>query len=90
MGCLWSLVIENPHIPARAEDRQFRNNDIDNVTKNRNISIHKDGNHGCIVQSDEDGRDKKLGNDVNQQGDLALPLVLENCYCHQRNTSHKL
>ena len=50
---------EIPHKCARVESRKVGNNQIPNVTKNKKFSTCKDGQHGCTVQSSEDGRDKK-------------------------------
>lgn len=69
-----------PHKRARIEDSQTGNNDIHNATKSRNFSSCMDGKHGVTVPSNKEKREKKPKNGVNQQGDLASPLVSQNHY----------
>ena len=71
-----SLVMRRQEIPHKCARVEASNNDIHNVTKSQNFSSCRNGQHGGIFLSNEDGIDKKSGNGVNQQGDLGLPLVI--------------
>ena len=53
------------HKQARIKGSQIDTNDINNLTKCRNFNLFKDGQHGGMALSNEDGRDNKTGNSVN-------------------------